>query len=79
LPRTGRRRHEDGYRTLKARMQMIQKNQIDAESDEVSASELWIAVLGLWSVLLVLLLLFAMTSNTQPEGQSIRRSFVALG
>jgi hypothetical protein len=57
-------------------MQMIHKNQIDAESDEVSASELWI---GLWSVLLVLLLLFAMTSNTQPEGQSIRRSFVALG
>lgn len=39
--------------------------------DEVGRRELWIAVVGLWSVLIALLLLFAVTSETRAEPPTI--------
>jgi hypothetical protein len=49
---------------------MTLNDRADCERDEVSRRELWIAVVGLWSVLIALLLLFA-ASETRAEQPTI--------
>ena len=41
------------------------------EAHEVSRAELWIAVVGLWSTLLVLLVLFAYQTEIRVEDQPV--------
>ena len=50
---------------------MTLSDRVDYECDEVSRRELWIAVVGLWTVLIALLLLFAVTFETRAEQPTI--------
>jgi hypothetical protein len=50
---------------------MILNDRVDGECNEVSRRELWIAAVGLWSVLIALLLLFVVTSEKRAEQPTI--------